>query len=122
MIDNPGFVVPGWAPSVARPGDLPTAFLYGTHAQRPAPTGALLGWLYLETDVASGTLFVCTKESTGAYAWTQAAYSVGFFLANTTPPATSTDTGTQGEVRFSSTHFYWCYATNLWLRVAGAAF
>jgi hypothetical protein len=39
-------------------------------------------------------------------------------LANTTPPASSTATGTAGEVRYDSNYIYVCVATNTWKRVA----
>jgi hypothetical protein len=38
-------------------------------------------------------------------------------LANTTPPATATATGTAGEVRYDSDYIYICVATNTWKRV-----
>ena len=38
-----------------------------------------------------------------------------------TPPASSTDTGTAGEVRFASGYIYVCVATNTWRRAALAA-
>lgn len=39
-------------------------------------------------------------------------------IANTTPPATATATGTAGEVRYDSNYIYICVATNTWKRVA----
>jgi hypothetical protein len=39
-------------------------------------------------------------------------------LANTTPPASSTATGTAGEIRYDSNYIYICVATNTWKRVA----
>jgi hypothetical protein len=39
-------------------------------------------------------------------------------LANTTPPATPTSTGTTGEVRYDSSYVYVCVATNTWKRIA----
>lgn len=38
------------------------------------------------------------------------------------PPATSADPGVAGQVAMDGTYFYWCYAANSWLRVAGAVF
>lgn len=37
-----------------------------------------------------------------------------------TAPSSATDTGTTGEIRFTSTGIYWCIATNTWIRLVGA--
>ena len=39
-------------------------------------------------------------------------------IANTTPPASATATGTAGEVRYDANYVYICVATNTWKRVA----
>lgn len=37
-------------------------------------------------------------------------------------PATATSPGTIGEIRYTSTHIYWCIAPNTWIRVVGTTF
>ena len=37
-------------------------------------------------------------------------------------PTSSTDTGTTGEIRYTSTGIFWCIATNSWIKVTGTTF
>ena len=39
-------------------------------------------------------------------------------LGSHTAPASATDTGSIGEIRFTSTYVYYCTATNTWVRAA----
>ncbi len=39
-------------------------------------------------------------------------------VASGTAPASSSDTGTQGEIRWTDSYIYICVATNTWKRAA----
>lgn len=42
--------------------------------------------------------------------------------AAATPPTTASDTGTPGDLAYSSTHLYVCVAANTWKRAALSTF
>lgn len=56
----------------------------------------------------------------------QALYTLNTTIGATFPnwvavPASDSAPGTAGQVAYDGTYFYWCYATNAWLRVAGSS-
>ena len=64
-----------------------------------------------------------TMKVTGATTFSSTITSTQFLLsALNTAPATSSSTGTLGEIRIDANHIYVCTATNTWKRVAIATF
>jgi hypothetical protein len=68
------------------------------------------------TDFNFGKPIQSTNFKIGVTGWRL--NSNGTVEINGNVPASATDTGTKGMVAFSSTHIYYCVATNTWKRVA----
>lgn len=58
------------------------------------------------------TPFIITRQ-TGIVKMAQ-----GIQIGSSTPPSTPTSSGAQGAIRWDSTHFYVCVATNTWRRAS----
>jgi hypothetical protein len=79
---------------------LPTSAVWGTHAQRPTAHGQYLSWIYYETD--TGVTFLCTKEASSTYAWTQIVpATIGVEVVVLDHIADANNTGTSETILYS---------------------
>lgn len=100
-------------------GTLNSAIPTATSAAILADNGAIAAPIFLGRD-NGGTVF--TIADGGAVTSTSSVTSTQYKLsALNTAPSSATDTGTAGEVRFTTTGIYICVATNSWIKAAAAA-
>lgn len=98
---------------------------WGTAAQRPTARRELIGAYYFASDTNGGTFYQCQASIGGQPSWVQVAANLNAQLPVDTvsaPPATSSDTGTAGQLIASTSFLYVCVATNTWRRVAISSF